>query len=35
MNAVMMKRQFGRVCDGIVGGLKTFSEARERATAVE
>jgi uncharacterized protein YndB with AHSA1/START domain len=28
VNALMMKRQFGKVCDGIVSGLKTFCEAR-------
>jgi hypothetical protein len=28
VNALMMERQFGKVCDGIVSGLKTFCEAR-------
>lgn len=33
INALMMKRQFRKVCVGIVGGLKTFTEARAEAAA--
>jgi len=33
INALMMKRQFRKVCVGIVGGLKTFTEARAGAAA--
>jgi hypothetical protein len=29
INTLMMKRQFGMVCDGIVSGLKSFVEARQ------
>lgn len=31
LNALVMRRQFEKLCTGIVGGLKTFTESRYRA----
>jgi uncharacterized protein YndB with AHSA1/START domain len=30
LNRLLMRRKFEKVCEGIVGGLKTFTESRDR-----